>query len=284
MRSTTTRPWIFITGLPRSGTTWASKAITAAIRGRLIHEPFNWKRHPDRVEFHMKYLPAGSDASGFLAIMRHSMRADFPLVNLFMSSNYLVVKDVHACFAIDYLWEQLHPRIIILVRHPCAVADSWARLGLQVDFRLDLLLAQQMLVTEHLQPFVRHIRRRERDFYFMMGAYWGATYYVLQHLAARDDRNWTWITHESLCNQPFATFIQLTENLGCTVNMRGKKALRRFLGNHNRKKGAHEGPHSVARVTEKEPNKWEHRLTDAQITNVLEGTKPFEVLNQFYGT
>ncbi|MGD2165207.1 MAG: hypothetical protein PVH50_06740, partial [Anaerolineae bacterium] len=98
-----------------------------------------------------------------------------------MSARRVVVKDVHICLAVEHVWERLKPVVVILARHPCAVANSWARLGLDVSFRLDLLLSQERLIEDHLSPFTKHIAGA-RDYFFSMGAYWGATYHVLWQL------------------------------------------------------------------------------------------------------
>jgi len=173
---------IFLTGLPRSGTTWASRAIVAATKGRLVHEPFNWKRYPERISYHMKYIPAGSEDAELMRILHKEMAPRF----FFLRNRRIVIKDVHTCLAIEYLWDELDPIIIILVRHPCAVANSWARLGLEARSRLDILLSQEELVQTYLASFKHHINSNY-DYFFQIGAYWGAAYFVLSRLTETDE-------------------------------------------------------------------------------------------------
>jgi hypothetical protein len=53
-------PVLFLTGIPRSGTTWAAQGIAALTRARYVHEPFNRVLYPERARYNMLYLPANS--------------------------------------------------------------------------------------------------------------------------------------------------------------------------------------------------------------------------------
>lgn len=271
---------IFITGLPRSGTTWASKAIAAATKRKLVHEPFNWEKYPDRAEYHMKYLPGNSKDSVFIKTLRSSMKSRNPLTSILAKKRGIVIKDVHVCMAIEYVWAQLQPVIVILVRHPCALAQSWTNLGYKVHFRMDLLLSQKRLLQDYLDPFEAHMRS-SNNYFFEVGAYWGASYFVLRGLAKKH-KEWLWVTHEKLCVQPFAYFEQLLNKAGWKLNQSEKHSLRRFLKRTNREPRKTEGPYSLARVSFREPDKWRTRLRRSQIQAVIEGAEPFGILRELY--
>jgi len=268
---------ILLTGLPRAGTTWASRAIAAATGSRVAHEPFNWRRRPDRLPYHMKYLPSGSNDPSLIDILE---RASRPRHTFPWSARPVVVKDVHICLALEIIWEELHPRVIILVRHPCALAHSWARLGYEVRFRLDLLLSQEKLMADHLNRFEAHLRQRG-GFFFEVGAYWGAAYFVLARQSARHSE-WQWATHESLCVDSFSRYQALLQRAGVELSRGGQAALRRFLEGHNRRRRGQEGPYSVSRLSAAEPDKWLQRLDPDQIRAVLSGAAPFGVLETWY--
>jgi len=269
---------IFLTGLPRSGTTWAGAALSAATRSPLIEEPFNWEWHPDRRDYHMKYLPAGSEELDTIRILRREIIAwGRPRRTLrVLLHRRVIIRDVLSCLAVEHFWHHLQTRVIIMVRHPCGVASSWIRLGFNVSSRMGILLGQERLLEEHLRPFQAHLKRRQ-DFYFQLGAYWGATYYVLQRLSLLHPE-WRWITHEALCLQPEVGFERLLNHLGYQMGSQGQ----RFLQAYNREPRAGEGQFSVARVSAQEPGKWKIQLTQNQVSSVLAGAEPFGVLERFY--
>lgn len=271
---------ILLTGLPRTGTTWSSRAISAATKGRLIHEPFNWKDHPDRVDFHMQYVSACSDNTEILNILREAMSPSIPFLARFTRDRQIIIKDVHICLAIEYIWAILRPHIIILVRHPCAVARSWANLGLKVHFRLELLLSQEKLLKDHLSPFAYHIRSK-KNYFFEIGAYWAASYFVLRRLT-EGHPDWQWVTHESLCAQPIERFEQVLESLGIELSRAGRNALQSFVQKNDRPRRSWEGPYSLARVSSREAQKWKSNLTTDQIKSVIDGAEPFGILSDFY--
>lgn len=270
---------ILLTGLPRTGSTWASQAIAKATHSRLVHEPFNWRRYPDRGDYHMKYLPAGSESRSLLEILGRSMQPSLFSLDFFRPNRRpVVIKDVHICLALEYIWANLKPQphIIILLRHPCGVANSWARLELEARSRLDLLLSQPELMSDHLGPYADHMERREDD-YFEIGAYWGASYLVMVRLAEKYPA-WQSITHETLCADPEQSFSQLLTKIGFSLSAAGSS----FLNQNNRRRNRWEGAYSVARLTAAEPDKWRHSLTPAQIEAVMAGAGPFGLLEKFY--
>lgn len=272
---------ILLTSLPRSGSTWASQTISRATRSRLINEPFNWKRYPQREKYHMLYLTAGSNQPELIEIIEKEKRPKNPIIKRFSKDKPVVLKDVHLCLAVEYVWEQLKPSIIILVRHPCGMANSWMKLNYEVRFRLDLLLSQPNLMEEYLLPFKDHLSLN-RDKWFEIGAYWGASYFVLNQLSHTHDE-WKWITHEELCVNSANRYQQLLNNLGVKVNLRSQKRLLTFLERHNRRNSGIK-PYSVSRISSNEPEKWRRDMTPEQINSVLQGAEPFEILQKYYSS
>jgi hypothetical protein len=189
-----------------------------------------------------------------------------------------VVRDVLTCLAVEHVWEQLRPHILIVVRHPCAVASSWAKVGFEVDYRIGLLLDQPRLVEEHLQPFQAHLQS-SKDFYFQIGAYWGVTYYVLKSLSARHPE-WQWVTHEALCLQLAEGYGKIIQGFGLEMSQQGYK----FLKETNREQPEEEGHFSVSRLSADEPYKWQNKLTSEQITAVIRGAEPFGILEDWFPT
>lgn len=268
---------IYLTSLPRSGSTWAGQAIAAALNSRMINEPFNWLRYPDRKPFHMQFLPGNTQKHAMLDIITCTLNSPNKGINDLWYGKFKVIKDVHSCLALEYIWESLHPHILVLIRHPCGMAVSWSKLGLEIEFRLDLLYSQPSLVDEFLEPYRDHIYSN-RDYFFQIGAYWGATYLVLLKLAQKYPE-WQWATHEALCIDTEQRYRQWLTDARIHLTKKNIKRLRRFISKHNRDS---QGNYSAARITALEPEKWKHVLNPNQIKNCLSGAAPFGLLEKFY--
>ena len=267
---------ILLTGLPRSGTTWASRAILSALNGRLVHEPFNWKRYPERVDYHMRYLTASSSDERLAGIYSKALRSG--LADLFHPNRRIIVKDVHICLAIEYLWAIFKPRIIIMMRHPCAIASSWRGLELEARSRIELLLSQEALLLTYLAPFVDHLTASE-EYFFDIGAYWGASYFILDGISIRH-RDWLWSSHEQLCVDSLNSYQKLLHDLGLSDDEVHIQRLKRFLTKHDRSRNGQDRPYSIARKTSQEPEKWRELLSSAEIDAVLSGAEPFGMLQK----
>ncbi|MBK9052240.1 MAG: hypothetical protein IPL78_15420 [Chloroflexi bacterium] len=234
---------LFLTGLPRSGTTWAAQALAAATGGRIIHEPFNWRNYPARLPYHMLYRSAQADDPALLNIIKRSMRPSWKHAYDWLRPNRpLVLKDVHICLASEYIETHLRPRTIIIMRHPCAMAQSWHALKYEVPFRIETLLRQPDLVETYLHPFVSHLQDQDE----------------------------------------YLRFQSLFERLNVALSPRHQIHLNQFLQSNNRPRKASEGAYSTARSSEAEPDKWRHKLTGEQIAAVLHGAAPFGLLEKFY--
>jgi len=277
---TTLPPFLLLLCLHRSGSTWASAAIIKATRGRMIREPFQWKRYPEREKFHVRYSMDGIEEQELLDILWKSTKPGLNWVDRILGRGPILVKDVHILLSVETVWENLRPGTIILIRHPCNLATSWSKLKYEVRFRIDKMLSQDKLMDEHLAPFERHLRR-QGDNFFEIGVYWGAIHYVMSRLSEKHPE-WQWITHEALCEDPFTGYINLLNNLYINVDDRGRRSLNRFLHQHNRVKKENESPFSTFRLIATEPEKWKRKLSDAQSQSVLEGAIPFGIIDKFY--
>ena len=125
---------LFLTGLPRSGTSWAANALTRALAAHLDFEPFNWKTKDDESLKRWHMLQLTEPTPEFDEIVARTADGERPHV----------VKDVHTCLAVER-WAVVHPKVVILVRHPCAVAASWGKLDYPIGWQTEILLSQPVL-------------------------------------------------------------------------------------------------------------------------------------------
>lgn len=273
----------WVTGLPRSGTSWAALAIKSALGAEYVYEPYNWEFYPENRAFELLYVPPqpaarrsadpDPDPTPVLAAAIGNWRQPKRLWRRWRAGA-VVVKDVHASLATAALDRRLHLNVIVILRHPCAVAASWRRVGFAVDYRIERLLAQPRLLADHLNPYTAHLRSND-DFFFQIGALWGAVYAVLR---AQARPAWAWVTHEALCAAPEDRFDALLGRFGRTLTAPGRSYLQR----HDRPPLPQDNPFETRRETAAEPDKWRAELSPAEIDAVLAGCHPFGVLDAYY--
>jgi hypothetical protein len=108
-----------------------------------------------------------------------------------------VIKSIRANLMLAFIHENFQPKIIYMLRHPCAVIASRLDLGWQADV-MDIL-KQEPLVEDHLRPWVAAIEE-ERDNLGAHAIWWAVENAVarrqlvnIPHLA---------LTYEQLCLEP----------------------------------------------------------------------------------
>ena len=140
------RTQIFLAGLKRSGTTWLANMINYDQSHRCIFEPF----HPMRgtVSEHVVegqyFSPDKQDKS-----LIKSMKLLFSgaLQNNWTDKNNqaqnvepIFIKSVRSNLLIKYLYQHFpNTSFILILRHPCAVANSRTKLGWRPNLRQYLL-------------------------------------------------------------------------------------------------------------------------------------------------
>ncbi len=161
---------IFVSGSPRSGTTWLAEVLNSDNAYRFLGEPFTAGLVPPSNHFLIRqYLRPADDDPRYLkparAIFAGKIRnAWVDNVNRCAFPRGRIVKDVRTTLMLK--WFRAHfPRmpIVYLVRHPCAVALSRVRLAFRTDFR-KVYFAQPALMEDFLAPFADEIARAQTPF------------------------------------------------------------------------------------------------------------------------
>jgi hypothetical protein len=145
------------------------------------------------------------------------------------------------------------------------VASSWKRLQLKGDFvpQNERLLRQARLLADYLADFADQLRPRD-DFFFNVGSYWGAIYYVIHKMSDRlTCGDCIFVTHEHLCNDPAKHFTELFAEVGLRMTNRSINFLSQGDSWH-------------------ESEKWKGTLTAEQLASVLEGAAPFNIFDRYY--
>jgi hypothetical protein len=164
-----TRRTVLLAGSGRSGTTWVANLIDARGDYRILFEPF----HPQRVHeiqswSRRQYLRLEDRSERFLAPAHRILSGR--IRNAWVdqqNERHLVrrrlVKDIRVNLALGWIRRNFPEiPIVVLLRHPCAVASSRLAAGWQTH--LDVLLDQPDLVEDFLLPFVPVLRGARDDF------------------------------------------------------------------------------------------------------------------------
>ncbi len=160
---------VLLTGSGRSGTTWVVGVANFDHHYRVMIEPFHRGNVPAVHAFaRRQYLRIDNSdpryARPATAIFTGAIR-DAWVDGLNRPGVYSdrIAKDVRTMLMLGWIRARF-PRmpIVLLLRHPCAVASSRTQLGWE-DIREDYL-SQPDLIADHLAPFAGAIRAAKSDF------------------------------------------------------------------------------------------------------------------------
>jgi hypothetical protein len=160
---------ILIAGTGRSGGTWLSEIINQRNEYRFIFEPFHPKRTPWMKAFgERRYMRPEEKGSEFLELtqsivegrIRHPWTERF---NRRFVAHQRLIKEDYANLMMKWLHVNFPGMpLILLLRHPCAVAASFVAHNYRGAVMP--LLEQEKLVEDFLHPYVDAIRRARDTF------------------------------------------------------------------------------------------------------------------------
>ncbi|MFO1514329.1 MAG: sulfotransferase [Verrucomicrobiota bacterium] len=272
---------IFLAGMPRTGTTWIASVLAATPGTAYFHEPFNYLHVEESAPFVMRYRRGGDTVPELTAYCRRCFSGRQRHRNVIsrqpkwrrwlpFTFGRILIKDVHSLLALDWMDRQFGPRIVIVLRHPLAFADSWFRMtGGKSEKAIERLLTQPALLEDYLRPFESHLRAMD-DFWSRIGAYWGACYYVaLQQQLSHPE--WIMVRHEDFLEDTTTRFRELCARLDLPWSDRTEQFL---LKSNASDSGELYVPQ---RILSNEKEKWRKSLTAEQRAAVARGAAPFEI-------
>ena len=153
---------IFLAGTGRSGTTWVSNIINYNNSYRYIFEPFHSYFVDICKDFkYRQYLRPENNDEKYIEPARKILSGKIKnkWVDRF-NKKFLckkrLIKDIRANLMLKWIKTQFPEiKVILLLRHPGAVANS--RIKLNWEDHLDILLSQEELMEDFLNPFKKDI-------------------------------------------------------------------------------------------------------------------------------
>ncbi len=229
---------IILAGSGRSGTTWLTEVLCTLPGVQQIFEPLlplvntrvraitGW----DVSDPHVRavYLRPDNHYPSWQELWQHILTGrmrnywtDYER-NSYFPDRFLV-KEIRANLMLGYLYRQFQPRIVYIMRHPCAVVQS--RLSITPPWHADVqdILQQEVLVHDHLQPWIAQIAA-ETDLVGAHAVWWA----VENHIALQQLQKIPHflIYYENLVMQPDVILSSLLPWLGYTqMPSRVKKLL-----------------------------------------------------------
>jgi len=218
-------PPIFVTGVPRSGTTWVGEMLSAPGVWH-YHEPFNpifglWK------EFH-SYAKAGENNKPIDGVMNsllslkevkmlknRNVNGRFMPLRIFpVPVNRVLIKDPTACLLLDYLHNKFCMQSVVIFRHPAAFVNSLLRLDWPYRNLFEQFLQSRSIMDDHLNPYRQMIiDASSKDDVESAAVLYGCMNSVIYKICTSNERVISCF-FEDLCMDPISRFKSLFKDLG----------------------------------------------------------------------
>ena len=270
---------IFITGHGRSGTTWIGNTFSQAPGVLYYNEPCN----PDAVRGGnysdwFRYVRPDENDSFFESCLESSFKGLITYRSNWLKQRpyrrllpgyRVVIKEVASLMSLEWVYKSYQPKVLVVVRHPCAVALSEINKGTPVERPIMEMLRQTDLLEDHLKPYISIMKSAKRP-YEIYGAVWGARNRVIANLIPHYPE-WKVIFYEDLCKNPLVCFYELFDHFNLNWGSKVKKFINRTTTEEEL------GTYSVSKVTDKQINKWKKEMSRSEIEQVRSFVEPFNL-------
>lgn len=300
---------IFITGAPRSGTTWLGKILSRSSSVGYIHEPFNldinrpgicniqkpyWHTYVTTDNEESYYEPIKDTISFQYQLKNEVDLAKSPKDVLRIIRDYTIfskykllnakplIKDPLAIFSAQWFAKRFLTQNVILIRHPAAFVGSVKKQGWKFHFKH--LLDQPLLMRDYLFPFEEEISTyvaQEKDIISQASLMWKLIHFVIAKYKD-DNPNWIYVRHEDISKDPLLEFKILFEKL----NLNFSSKIENYVLEYCTSKKSNEAPDGVLHYLKRDSRSnilnWKNRLSDSEIYRIRQNVE--DISDLFYGT
>lgn len=214
---------VLLAGSGRSGTSWVPDVLNHDHRYRYLYEPFHSMHVPIAKDWlPRQYLRPDDDDPARLALARtiFSGRIRNGYADAYNRAVFVkqrLIKDTRLQLALAWIRRHFpEMRIIYLMRHPCAVANSRVQLRRNADLEKHFL-TQPQLVEDHLGPFVGAMRAAQDDFERHVFIWCVENYVPFRQLASGDVHV---LFYEHVCAEPRRELERLRSFVGLPFDER----------------------------------------------------------------
>lgn len=296
-----TKP-ILATGMPRSGTTWLGRMISYAPTVRYIHEPFNISASPcccgvnfdywffylssqnrQKYNEHLKHIIYPSyNWVGFANTISEIARQRRARILMNYLRSYLayrpLVKDPLAVFSAGTLADHFNMDVVVLIRQPAAVVNSYKMLNWGHPF--SHFLNQPELMEEHLQPFrseIEDFAKTEHSTIDQVALLWKLVHHMIIKYKEMYPQ-WTFVRYEDLASDPIGMYQEIFTKLGLPFTEQNHISIQEHGLPEPRTEVTE--PYSIKQDPSQVVSRWKRNLTASEIDRIRRRVE--DVSSSFY--
>jgi hypothetical protein len=262
------RETVFLAGTGRSGTTWVANIINYANTYRLLFEPFHLGKVDIISHFRLKqYLRPDNCKRDFIepakVILSGNIRnAWVDKFNRKMIARKRLVKDIRANLLLKWIKTNFPEiPIILLLRHPCAVAYSRIELdrGIHFPAAVEEFLVQDELMEDFLDPFRSEIENAQSVFERQVFIWCIENYVPLKQFRTGEIHL---AFYENFCTNPEQEIGRLFSFLGTTYSEKVMRAVKKPSAVSRKESAVYAGGSLI--------ESWKKHITDEQVQKAVE--------------
>lgn len=290
------RPPILVTGAHRSGTTWPARTVALSPAVHYIDEIFNPTHRPGVCTassgHHYLYLNDHiADSTGYSEALRRTLALRYDLGAELRSvrtpkdvaragrDNWRtlvarhrdarpLLKDPLGFFSAPWLAETHRAQVVVMVRHPAAIAASLLRMRWRFSFRN--FLDQPELMRDLLadwEPEIRDGVDLLEDIVATAALLWRIIYGVADRFR-EDHPDWMFVRHEDLSSDPRRGFATMFDYLGLELSEPVRARIAASTDTGNPVDAPTGEAHALNRDSRANVTAWKARLDPADIARV----------------
>lgn len=266
---------LFVTGSPRSGTSWVGRMLSLGPGTTYLHEPLNkrftvetFKEEPFPYQF--MYLNKQNE-SQYLERINRMIGLSPGADSKSTPESIPVIKDPIAVFSSEWFAHTYDLDVVFMIRHPGAFIKSILMLGWNTDPMA--FLKQRPLMNELLSDYEPELWKYQNlDNKLVQAALMWKMIYHVGHIFQERNPDWIFVRHEDLSNNPNEGFKKIYSQIGLEYTDVQAKEIASYSSSEN---PIHPRNHwDIKRDSKKAVNNWFDFFTKDQIDEIRDLVEP----------